>query len=121
MKKLTVLLALLPLMLYPSGFWICELFFENDIDRWRLLRDTLKGVEIFALCGLNLLPRNKVSKAAMYSLLCLCVGNLVDRFIFGVHEFNWTDIVLLVGALAVFIIKLKGHERIFRGNRKPLH
>lgn len=118
MKKLAVLLALLPLVLYPTGFWICEILFEDDINRWRLLRDTLKGVEILCLCSIYLLPKNKIASAAMLSLFIYCLGNMVDRLVFGVHEFIWTDGVLITGSTTVFILKLKGHEIIFRRNSK---
>lgn len=118
MKKLAVLLALLPLVLYPTGFWICEIFFEDDINKWRLLRDTLKGVEILCLCSIYLLPKNKIASAAMSGLLIYCLGNMVDRLFFGIHEFMWTDCVLIIGSTMVFILKLKGREIIFRRNSK---
>ena len=121
MKKLAVLLALLPLFLYPSGFWICEMLFKDDIIKWRLLRDTLKGVEVFCLCALYLLPSNRISKAAMYALFILCSGNLWDRLIFKISIFVWTDYVLIGLALVVFVIKLKGREDIFRRSNKPDH
>ena len=121
MRALADLLALISLLLYPSGYWICELFFEEDIHNWRLLRDTLKGVEVCFLASLGILPKTRISKSAMSALLVLCAGNLVDRLFFGVSWFIWTDYALIFLAGVVFYVKYKGYENILGGFYKHRH
>lgn len=104
------LLALNVLLLYPTGYWICEYFYADDINAWRSLRDTLNGVLIASLVLLTFLPKTRLKTASMWGLAVLCFGDLVDRLIFNIEVFVFSDWFLITIAAGVFLYKLKGNE-----------
>lgn len=101
--------AFLALLLFPSAFWICELAYPSmdDIENWRLLRDLFWGVQIFLLIISCTFRKNKLTIASMYALGILVFGDMVDRIIFGVHEFNWVDWLCIIVSAFVFALKIK--------------
>lgn len=121
MKHISAFLALSVTVLYPTAFWICEYMYPGikDIDSWRFLRDTLKGIEVFFLAAIYIMPKNRIAEASMYALLILCGGNLFDRFVFGIFDLIWTDYILIIMSIVIFIIKLNiPHEANTRRSNK---
>ena len=111
MKNTTGILALFAVVLYVSGFQICEHFYYDDIDSWRFLRDTLTGISIFLLVLVGLLPKSRLSIASLWALLVFCFGNIVDRLVFDIDGFVYSDWFLITIAIMIFIYKLKGHAK----------
>ena len=101
------LLALLSVILYSTGYWICEYFYMDDMTQWRGLRDTLTGVVIAVLVLINFMPRTRLSEAALWAFGILCFGNLVDRLLFNINVFVYSDYALIGVAVLAFIYKLK--------------
>lgn len=109
MKRLTGILALLSVILYATGYWICEYFYADDIIRWRFLRDTLTGFVIAVLVLLHFLPGSKLKTASLSAFGVFCFGNLFDRLIFNIGEFVWSDYFMIIAATWVFQHKLRAN------------
>lgn len=110
-KRITEVLALLSVILYSTGYWICEYFYMDDIVKWRGLRDTLTGVVIAILVFINFMPDTKLKFATLWAFGILCFGNLVDRLLLDITVFANSDYVLIGVAVLAFIYKLKiGHN-----------
>lgn len=110
MNRIAGYLALISVILYNTGYWICEYFYADDIIKWRFLRDTLTGVVIAILVLVNFMPETKLKTASLWAFGVFCFGNLVDRLVFNISVFVWTDYVIIALASLVFLIKLKGNE-----------
>jgi len=120
-RRISGILALFSVILYATGFEICDFFYPdvktldcctNEMvytihNEWRFLRDTLTGVVIFILVGLNFLPKTKLKVASLWALGVFCFGNVVDRLIFNISEFVDSDWVVIALAILIFIYKLK--------------
>lgn len=115
MKNITGILALFAVLLYVTGYQICEHFYFEDIDSWRFLRDTLTGVDILLLVLVGMLPKTRLSIASLWAFLVFCFGNIVDRLVFDIDEFVYSDWFLIAIAIMIFIFKLKGHAKNTRG------
>jgi hypothetical protein len=109
-RKITNVLALSSVVLYSTGYWISEYFYWDDIVKWRSLRDTLNSIVIFILVLMAFLPRTRFKTAVFWSFGILCFGDLVDRLLFNIDVFIWTDYFLIAIAVIVFLYKYKGHE-----------
>ena len=97
--KMAGVLAILSVVLYLTGYWICEYFYADDIIRWRELRDLLTGVVIALLVSVSFLKRTSLSRAALVAFAVLCFGNLVDRLGLGITDFRFSDYALIVVAV----------------------
>jgi len=110
-NKVTEILALLSVILYATGYWICEYFYMDDIIKWRDLRDTLTGVVISILVITSLMPKTRLSNATLWAFGVLCFGDLVDRLVFNTNVFVYSDYALIVISIMVFVYKFKiGHN-----------
>jgi hypothetical protein len=120
MRYIVGILSIFSVLLYSTGYWICEQFYLDDITEWRKLRDLLSGVVVFLLVILNFLPKNNFSNASLTAFGILCFGNIVDRTIFDITTFVGSDYWLIGTALIVFLIKI-GHAKTVRRNLANFH
>ena len=120
-RTIAGVLALCSVILYATGYWICEFFFMDDIVKWRLLRDLLTGVVIFALVIVNFLPRTRLVTASLWAFGIFCFGNLVDRLVFGISTFVGYDYLVIALAIFIFIKKIIRHDVQSTGGRLANH
>ena len=110
------LMALLSVILYATGYLICEMLYPNpeDIAKWRFMRDTLGGLVYLLLIWTYALPKSAISKAAIYAFMVLAMGDMLDRWFFRVSSYQWNDTIVIIGAIVVFF-------KIYKRNvSKPL-
>lgn len=112
LSGITNLLALCAVILYPTSFWICEFFYPGDPapKEWFVLRDLHRGIVVTALVLMNYLPRTKIRKAAMTAMLVFCVGNLIDRLVFGITTYVVYDAFVWFWAVYIFIMKIRAND-----------
>lgn len=97
-------LALCCLILYSLGYQICEFFYEDNIESWRSLRDLLTGIMVFIMVNLNSLPKTKIRDSINVSFWWFCFGNLVDRLLFDIDKFVFSDYLLWLTAIVAGLI-----------------
>lgn len=105
--RIAGVLALFAVILYATGFEICEFFYEDEINKWRSLRDTLTGINIFLLVILNFLPNTRLKIASLWAFGVFCFGNVVDRLIFDIDSFVYSDWFVIGVAILIFIHKMR--------------
>ena len=106
-RSISGILALFAVILYATGFEICEYFYYDDIDKWRSLRDTLTGLNIFLLVILNFLPTTRLKISSLWAFGVFCFGNVVDRLIFDIDQFVYSDWFVIGIATIIFIHKMR--------------
>ncbi len=108
--KLSNTLAILSIVLYVTGYDVCEYFYAEDLVEWGKLRDLLKGICILFLVLLNFLPRTILVKGVMISFWIYCASNLVDRLGYGITTFVNSDygvhfIAVVAGIISYYYVK----------------
>lgn len=92
-------LAGLVVSLFCFGYWVCNFFYENGSVEWWQLRLCLYSI-IFALCfyiGYRL--TSEFTKAIFLVGIVFCLGDIADRYLFAINEFNINDLLLYIFAI----------------------
>ena len=102
-------IALIAVILFCSGYWICDLFFENGTVQWWDLRFAIFTV-IFALCFyIGWALSHGFTKAVFLVGMVFCAGDIMDRYIFDIQKFNINDLLLYFFAI-YYLIKTYARE-----------
>lgn len=92
-------LAILAVLLFISGYWICLAVFPNNNIAFWDLRIAIYTV-IFALCfiiGYQLTAG--FTRAVFLVGIVFCAGDIVDRYLFDINSFHLNDLLLFLFAL----------------------
>lgn len=91
---LTPLVVLLFLLNYPIAEWLAP--WNKDPDQNLSIRFNEYALII---CGVFLISQNKqtrFSTAVLQIGVGLCLGDVLDRFIFDVTNFQWNDVLTII-------------------------
>lgn len=105
-------LAGIAVVLFCSGYWICDLLTDNLSDFWDL-RITIYTI-IFALCftiGYKL--TDGFTKAIFLVGIVFCGGDILDRYLFNINSFHLNDFLLYL--FAIYHLS-KNYARETKGN-----
>lgn len=101
-------LALLAVVLFCSGFWICSLVYPDyktnveALVSWWDLRISIYSL-IFAICfGVAWYLTKGVTRAVFLVGMVFCGGDVIDRYYFNINTFEFDD--LLLYAFAIYYI-----------------
>lgn len=97
------------MVLFLSGYCICDLFFPHNIDKFTWLRYSIYGVDLFLLAGAMLMEQDKrfmtVEKLLLHVFVIgILAGNLIDKAL-GINHFSIFDIVTISFSVASGIKK----------------
>lgn len=107
------ILSAIAVILFCSGYWICDFLFVNGSVNWWDLRLSIYTV-IFALCfwiGYRL--TSGIAKAWMLVGIVFCTGDIFDRYVFNIQQFNINDLALYL--FAVFYL-IRTYAREIKAN-----
>lgn len=111
---------ILSVILFILNYQICEVVYGDNVNNWNILNDDITHLIILlCLVNLQLFIRNNTSfiinkwyRIFLYIGLGFTSSDVIDRWIFGIRHFVWTDlimiaIVLITGYRKYLISKLK--------------
>ncbi len=89
-------IAIAAVLLFCTGFWICELVYPNDLVAWTHLRMNLYSVLIFlAFVSCRMGTNTKLVNTIFDVGIGVSVSDIIDRVYFDVTKFQWSDLVML--------------------------
>ena len=105
MKKTTWTLAIIAAILLFGGYNICDLFydFKIDSDKWWSLRFKLINLCFLVLITIIWVLSKDYYKVFFRSLMMLCACDVIDRFIFGINYFIYSDYLIIITIITITI------------------
>ena len=97
------IIALLTIALFCTKYWICQFIFPDDLVKWWALRIGLDTIN-YALCFFIAYKYSKGFIRDVFMVgMVFCAGDILDRYVFSINEFNLNDILLFLFALIYLI------------------
>lgn len=112
------LAAILAVLLFRFGYWICDLCFENGSEPWWDLRFTIFTV-IFVICfGIVYFAEKSstITKKIILIGIAYLFGDIIDRYLFKINYYNMNDIVLDLFAV-IILFKIYEQYNYAKTNR----
>lgn len=103
MKYLKNILIIISLVLFVGNYQICEFFHSDSIDDWWNLRKNIYSIIFFNLTLVCFLSLKGTAKSLSCVFLIFCAGDLVDRLFFEIYTFVYSDYILILLSLGIFI------------------
>lgn len=100
-----LILIIAATILIPMNSWMCNLVYPDDIERWWMLR-----LDIYSLIFLLLFvshSQKSVGKLEKYFNFTTYVGvgltssDVIDRWVFDITCFTWTDLIMVTVVLII--------------------
>jgi|GEM_PF-3032358 len=102
-------LSAIAVILFCSGYWICDLLLVNGSGMWWDLRLSIYTV-IFALCFTVAWKLTAgMTKAIFFTGMVFCAGDILDRYFFNIQKFHINDLALYLFA-AFYLIRAYARE-----------
>lgn len=106
-------IALITLLLFGTKYWICQYFYSDDLVNWWRLRVALDTFN-YALCFFIAYKFSKGFVRDVFMVgMVFCGGDILDRYLFSINEFNLNDILLIAFAV---IYLFPSYAREVKGN-----
>lgn len=99
------IISLLVVLLFLLNRQICFLFYPNDIDSWWLLRTNIYAVIFGGSLYLTRLKHEKFSMCVLFIGIQLSVSDIIDRLVYGITYFTYTDYFLIPLAIIIGVYK----------------
>lgn len=95
---------ILSLLLFVSKYFICDYFYPgNDIEssyKWNYLSTDMLHLNILTLL-LSIKSEEKYFKLILYVFLGFSTSDIIDRWVFGITYFVWTDLIMITIVLVI--------------------
>ncbi len=95
--------------LVPGSYYICELFFANDLTNWWYLRTALYSFQVglaFFLLQNNTSDKN--TEIIYFVFVAICAQDIADK-IGKIYGYTWWDLIAIGLALIIAYRKYKSH------------
>lgn len=91
-----------------SDYHICEYFYKYDNFKWWELRTNLYSLEFLLFSIISIVGfKNKYQKIIIKSLMIFFIGDLIDRVVSGINNFQINDCFLIATNIIITSILLK--------------
>ncbi len=110
-------IAILVILLFRTGYWICGCFYEKGSVPWWDLRFAIFTI-VIALSMIVGYFGDKISiitKSLFIIGFVYLGGDIVDRYCFDIQSYQWND--LLLDAFAVLYLTIKITAQYAKTNR----
>jgi hypothetical protein len=101
-------LAVITLFLFCSGYWICDLFYQNGSTAWWDMRLAIITVIICLVFITGFTLTKGFTRAIFLVGIVFCAGDILDRYVFDIQTFSLNDLLLYLFA---FYYLRKQHAR----------
>lgn len=103
------LVSFITVLLFCTKYYICELFFQDDLVNWWRLRVGLDTLN-YALCFFIAYKFSKGFIRDVFMVgMVFCGCDILDRYFFSINEFNLNDLLLIMFA-AIYLIPSYARE-----------
>ena len=97
--KIIPFLGILSIALYAGGYWLCLWLFDpSGIEFWDLRLSIMSALIGFGF-WIGYYFTHGFTRAVFLVGIVFCLGDIIDRYLFNINQFQVNDILLILFAL----------------------
>lgn len=105
-----IILSTLSIFLSLSSYYICNLIFSEDIDRWYEFKSILNSLSFILLYQSLFYNENKYSKFLTTIYCGIFIEDFIDRLFYNVDYYEINDLLALLITILIAVYNYKNNK-----------